>query len=126
MNPWQAIRQAPQGGIGQIFLTAGAIELWRYNRVFKEGMEAGDLGLGQLGVWNPFGFEYTEEEYAEKQLQEIKHCRLGMMGAFGMLVQTSKTQMSIPQQLAEQFTQPGSREFLEGPGALHDYFPQGL
>ena len=34
----------------------------------------GDLGLGQTG-FNPFGFKYSEEEYFEKQVQEIKHGR---------------------------------------------------
>ena len=57
-------------------------------RVIRGDKAAGDLGLGQTG-FNPFGFEYTEEQYFEKQTQEIKHGRLAMIGALGMLLQVS-------------------------------------
>jgi hypothetical protein len=101
------------------------IELARLKRVIKGDKEPGDLGLGQTG-FNPFNFQYTEEEYFEKQTQEIKHGRLAMFGAIGMMLQTKISGMSINEQLGSAFTFPEAREFMVGDGALGDYFPQGL
>jgi hypothetical protein len=83
------------------------------------------LGLGQTG-FNPFGFDYSEEEYFEKQVQEIKHGRLAMIASVGMLLQTKITGMSINEQIGGAFVYPEARDFLMGDGALGDYFPQGL
>ena len=59
------------------------ILLMRVKPTLQGDNAAGDVGLGQ-GGFNPFGFAYTQEEYEEKQLQEIKHCRLvGCMGGEG-------------------------------------------
>jgi hypothetical protein len=44
------------------------------HRIIRGDKEPGDLGLGQTG-FNPFKFDYSEEEYFEKQVQEIKHGR---------------------------------------------------
>merc|ERR1711924_494432 len=67
----------------------------------------GDLGLGQgPGRWNPFGFEYTAEEYAEKQLQEIKHCRLAMLGIVGLASKASDTDIGVLQQLGLSSSSP--------------------
>mmetsp|Transcript_115797 Transcript_115797/g.327552 ORF Transcript_115797/g.327552 Transcript_115797/m.327552 type:complete len:251 (-) Transcript_115797:208-960(-) len=125
MNPYKAIFSVPRESIGQIILGIFAVECFRIQRVIFEGKPAGDLGLGQ-GGWNPFGFDYTEEEYAEKQLQEIKHGRLAMFGALGMLLQLRNSGMGVGQQLAEAFSVPSDRAFLEGSGTLHDFFPAGL
>ncbi len=124
-NPWTAIETVPEGAIWQIVLVIFGIELQRYKRIIKGDFAPGDLGLGQTG-FNPFGFDYTEEEYFEKQTQEIKHGRLAMFGALGMLLQTKISGMSINEQLGGAFNYPEARMFLEGDGALHDYFPQGL
>ena len=84
-NPWTAIETVPEGAIWQIVLVIFGIELARYKRIIKGDFEAGDLGLGQTG-FNPFGFDYSEEEYFEKQTQEIKHGRLAMIASIGMLL----------------------------------------
>ena len=83
------------------------------------------MGLGQTG-FNPFGFDYSEEEYFEKQVQEIKHGRLAMIASVGMLLQTKITGMSINEQIGGAFVYPEARMFLMGDGVLGDYFPQGL
>ncbi len=124
-NPWTAIETVPEGAIWQIVLVIFGIELARYQRVIKGDFEAGDLGLGQTG-FNPFGFDYSEEEYFEKQTQEIKHGRLAMIASIGMLLQTKISGMSINEQLSGAFVYPEARMFLEGGGVLNDYFPQGL
>ena len=101
------------------------VRLQRVKRIIKGDKEAGDLGLGQTG-FNPFGFDYSEEEYFEKQVQEIKHGRLAMIASVGMLLQTKITGMSINEQIGGAFVYPEARMFLMGDGALGDYFPQGL
>ena len=40
----------------------------RINKVILGDADAGEHGWGQNGVWNPFNFNYTEEEYREKQV----------------------------------------------------------
>ena len=124
-NPWTAIETVPEGAIWQIVLVIFGIELARVKRVIKGDKEPGDLGLGQTG-FNPFNFQYTEEEYFEKQEQEIKHGRLAMFAAIGMMLQTKISGVSIVEQLSGAFNYPEARAFLEGDGALGDYFPQGL
>jgi len=49
-----------------------------------------------------------------------------MIAAFAELLQVKASGLNPVQQLAAAFSQPESRAFLEGPGALGDYFPQGL
>lgn len=84
VNPLGALTQVPAAGLWQIAATVTFIELFRINRVIKGDKAAGDLGLGQgEGRWNPFGFKYTEEEYFEKQTQEIKNGRLAMVAWLG-------------------------------------------
>merc|ERR1719183_1492302 len=84
-----AIGSVPAQANWQIFAFATLLEGGRIRKIIAEGdaYVAGDLGLGQGesnispfgdGRFNPFGFDYTPEEFAEKQLQEIKHCRLAM------------------------------------------------
>ena len=124
-NPWTAIETVPEGAIWQIVLVIFGIELVRLKRVIKGDKEPGDLGLGQTG-FNPFNFQYTEEEYFEKQEQEIKHGRLAMFAAIGMMLQTKISGVSIVEQLSGAFYYPEARAFLTGDGALGDYFPQGL
>lgn len=125
MNPFKALTTVPAEGLWQITLIIFGIELARTKRIIRGDKAPGDLGLGQTG-FNPFNFKYSEEEYFEKQVQEIKHGRLAMIGSLGMLLQTSASGKSIPQQLAEAFTFPEERALLSGPGTLGDYFPPGL
>ena len=125
LNPFKALTTVPQEGLWQIATVIFGIELARIKRIVRGDKEPGDLGLGQTG-FNPFGFKYTAEEYREKQVQEIKHGRLAMFGALGLILQTQASGTGPVQQLASAFTFPDERAILNGPGALGDYFPQGL
>lgn len=125
LNPYKALTTVPAEGLWQITLVIFGIELARIKRVIRGDKQPGDLGLGQTG-FNPFGFDYSEEEYFEKQVQEIKHGRLAMFGSLGMLLQAKVSGMGVVQQLAGAFSFPDERAILNGPGALGDYFPQGL
>jgi len=125
LNPTKVLSTVPATGLGQIVLAILAIELFRVQRVFFEGKPAGDLGLGQ-GGWNPFNFAYSEEEYFEKQVQEIKHGRLAMFGALGCLLQAGKSGIPVSQQLSEAFSMPARDEILSGNGVLGDFFPPNL
>jgi len=125
MNPFKALTSVPFLGNLQIFGAILYVESERSKRIIQGDFAPGDLGLGQTG-WNPFNFNYSEEEYFEKQVQEIKHGRLAMIAAAAELLQVKASGLNPVQQLAAAFSQPESRAFLEGPGALGDYFPQGL
>jgi light-harvesting complex I chlorophyll a/b binding protein 1 len=125
LNPYKALSTVPADGLWQITLVIFGVELARIKRVIRGDKEPGDLGLGQTG-FNPFGFEYTEEQYFEKQVQEIKHGRLAMFGILGMLLQASASGQNVVQQLSVAFTWPDDIAVMEGPGYLGDYFPQGL
>lgn len=70
MNPLLALDNLPGAGGIQIVVTLLALETIRLNRSIRGDGPPGDMGLGQgEGRWNPFGFNYTPEEYKEKQLQ---------------------------------------------------------
>lgn len=70
MMPLLALNKIPNAGGIQIVLTILILETIRLNRSIRGDGPPGDIGLGQgEGRWNPFGFNYTPEEYAEKQLQ---------------------------------------------------------
>jgi len=125
LNPYKALSTVPAEGLWQIALVIFGIELNRIKRVIRGDKAPGDLGLGQTG-FNPFGFKYSEEEYFEKQVQEIKHGRLAMFGVLGMLLQARVSGLGVVQQLAPSFSFPDERAILSGPGVLGDYFPQGL
>jgi hypothetical protein len=101
------------------------VECFRVSRCIIGDKAVGDLGLGQ-GGYNPFNFNYSPEEYFEKQVQETKHGRLAMLGAIGMILQYGRSGTSVAVQLSEAFNLPQAREVLAGPGILGDYFPQGL
>jgi len=121
MNPFLAIDAVPKAGLYQILAFMISLEVLRLNRLKDPDYIPGDLGLGQgPGRWNPFGFEYTAEEYAEKQLQEIKHCRLAMLGIVGLASKASDTDIGVLQQLGLSFSSP---EFTSKAGF---YFPEGI
>lgn len=75
-NPLLAYGNIPNAGGIQIVVTILILETIRLNRSIRTNDgPAGDIGLGQgEGRWNPFNFNYTEEEYAEKQLQVSHGC----------------------------------------------------
>eukprot|EP01039_Chlorochromonas_danica_P002462 gene2462-2697_t len=103
--------------------TSNPPKTYLIQRVILGDKKPGDLGLGQ-GGFNPFGFKYTDEEYFVKQEQEVKHGRLAMIASLGMLVQTNKFGINIPQQLAEAFSVPDERAILVGPSDLADFIPR--
>lgn len=107
-NPLLAYGNIPNAGGIQIVVTILILETIRLNRSIRTNDgPAGDIGLGQgEGRWNPFNFNYTEEEYAEKQLQEMKHGRAAMIGITGMYFQTLVQGNGILHQLGEAFSVP--------------------
>jgi len=83
------------------------LEFKRINIIKEEGSDytPGDLRIGQ-GGWNPFGLEYSPEAYEEKRLQELKHCRLAMIGVFGLWAQALASGESVVEQLGAGLTTP--------------------
>jgi hypothetical protein len=108
-NPLEAFSQVPGAAILQIFLFMSYLEIKRINIIREEGAayQPGDLRIGQgEGRWNPFGLDYTPEEYEEKRLQELKHCRLAMIGIFGLWAQAQASGVGITDQLGAAFSTP--------------------
>eukprot|EP00559_Dactyliosolen_fragilissimus_P004759 CAMPEP_0184862706 /NCGR_PEP_ID=MMETSP0580-20130426/7108_1 /TAXON_ID=1118495 /ORGANISM="Dactyliosolen fragilissimus" /LENGTH=272 /DNA_ID=CAMNT_0027360665 /DNA_START=174 /DNA_END=992 /DNA_ORIENTATION=- len=109
LNPLEAFSQVPGLAILQIFLFMTYLEIRRINIIKEEGesYQPGDLRIGQgEGRWNPFGLEYDEEAYAEKQLQELKHCRLAMIGVFGLWAQAQASGVGVTEQIGAALTSP--------------------
>jgi hypothetical protein len=109
-NPLEAFSQVPGEGLLQIFLFMTYLEIKRIGIIREEGAsyQPGDLRIGQgADRWNPFGLDYTPEEYEEKRLQELKHCRLAMLGIFGLWAQAQASGVGITDQLGAAFTTPG-------------------
>ncbi|CAM9796055.1 unnamed protein product [Discosporangium mesarthrocarpum] len=119
-NPLVAYDNIPGGGGFAVIIGLFLLEVIRLNRSIRGDGPAGDIGLGQgEGRWNPFNFNYSEEEYKEKQLQELKHGRAAMIGILGMYFQTKVAGAGIVTQLAEQFSLP------DAVGKAGYYFPEG-
>ena len=120
MNPFDALDAIPKAGWYQILGFMVACEVWRINKLKDPSYMPGDSGLGQgPGRWNPFGFNYTPEEYREKQLQEIKHCRLAMLGIIGLAAKSSGAgDVGVLAMLGG-----GKPEFVTKAGF---YFPEGI
>jgi len=109
-NPLEAIGNAPSASLFQIFAFMSAMEFRRINNIFNEGNSymAGDSqrwGQGS-GRWNPLGLNYTPEEYEEKQLQEIKHARLAMIGLLGLIFQANASGVNVVEQWSTAFQTP--------------------
>ncbi|KAJ8610162.1 hypothetical protein CTAYLR_008734 [Chrysophaeum taylorii] len=121
VNPYEAVDRIPSLAWIQILAFMASLEIFRLNRLKNPDYIPGDLGLGQgEGRWNPFGFEYTEEEYYEKQLQELEHCRLAMLGIVGLAAKSSGTDIGVLAQLGESFSKP------EYASTVGFYFPEGI
>ena len=120
MNPFEAVDAIPNAGWYQILAFMASLEVYRVNKLKDPSYVPGDLSLGQgPGRWNPFGFDYTPEEYAEKQLQEIKHCRLAMLGIIGLAAKSSGAgDVGVLAMLGG-----GKPEFVTKAGF---YFPEGI
>jgi len=91
----------------QIFLFATYLEIKRIGIIRSEGKnyQPGDLKIGQ-GGWNPFGLDYSPAEYEEKRLQELKHCRLAMVGIFGLWAQALASGKDVVSQLSFSLVAP--------------------
>lgn len=108
-NPTEALDHVPSIAIFQIVAAMSWVELRRVKLIKDQGSSRmpGDLGLGQgEGRWNPFNLNYSPEEYEEKQVQEIKHCRLAMLGAAGLWLQANASGKDIVEQLGSALTTP--------------------
>ena len=107
--PLAAFEKVPLLATVQILAFMFWVETKRIGNMQSQGRNYvnGDIGLGQgAGRWNPFGFNYTPEEYAEKQLQEIKHGRLAMLGVTGLYFQAQNSGMNIVDQLGGALSAP--------------------
>jgi len=108
-NPLEAFNKVPGLAILQIFLFMSFLEFRRINIIREEGENytPGDLRIGQgEGRYNPFGLSYTPEQYEAKRLQELKHCRLAMIGIFGLWAQAQASGVSVVEQLGRGLTTP--------------------
>lgn len=123
-NPLEAFSKAPQGSLLQILAFMSALEFRRINNIVTDGTNymAGDSqkwGQGD-GRWNPFGFDYTPEEYKTKQLQELKHARLAMIGFLGVVFQANASGVGVVDQLSAAFVTP---EYVAKAGY---FLPEGI
>lgn len=122
LNPFKAITAVPESALYQIVAGAAWFEYQRVKRIKAQGKNRvlGDIGIGYPGGWNPLNINYTPEEYAEKQLQEIKHCRLAMIAAFGLICQAVNSGTDVVTQLSPAFAAP---EYASKAGY---FLPQGI
>jgi len=123
-NPIEELDHVPGEAVAQLILVFSLIEFRRVTLIKKQGPNRlpGDLQLGQ-GPGpriNPFNLDYSPEEFFEKQTQEIKHCRLAMLGAFGLFCQNANSGTDIVSQLGGALVAPEYR-------AKAGYFlPEGI
>ena len=122
--PLEALDHVPDLAIYQIVGAMAWIELKRVQLISEQGPDRipGDLLLGQGPGErvNPFGLNYTPEEFYEKQVQEIKHCRLAMLGAFGLFCQAANSGVDIKQQIGNALVYP---EWYQKAGY---FLPEGI
>jgi light-harvesting complex I chlorophyll a/b binding protein 1 len=120
-NPLEAFGKVPGLAILQIFLFMSFMEFRRLNIIQEEGSNyvAGDNKIGQTG-FNPFGLDYSPEAFEEKKLQELKHCRLAMVGIFGLWAQALASGESVVDQLGAGLSVPA---YVAKSGY---FFPEGI
>jgi len=108
-NPLEAPSHIPYIGTIQILTFMVCLEFRRIRIIQREGSsyQPGDFKWGQgAGRWNPFGFDYDEKEYFEKQVQETKHGRLAMIAFWGLIFQANASGVGVLDQLAPAFSAP--------------------
>lgn len=108
-NPLEAPSHIPFIGTIQILTFMVCLEFRRIRIIQREGSsyQPGDFKWGQgEGRWNPFGFDYSEEEYFAKQVQETKHGRLAMIAFFGLIFQANASGVGVLDQLGPAFDVP--------------------
>lgn len=102
-NPLEAFSNVPRLALLQIFVFMSFLETKRINIINEEGENyiPGDLriGQGEGERWNPLGFNYSAEDYEKKQLQELKHGRLAMLGVLGLWGQAQASGVGLAEQL---------------------------
>jgi hypothetical protein len=110
-NPLDAWTNIPDLATAQVAAFLIGMEFRRISIILRDGnsYQAGasqKWGQGGAGYWNPFNFDYTPAEYEEKQLQEIKHARLAMIGLLGLYFQANISGVGVVEQWATAFTAP--------------------
>jgi hypothetical protein len=107
-DPLVAFTNGPGAALVQIFQFMSFMEFRRIQFIREKGANyvAGASQNWGQGGYNPFNLNYTPEEYAEKQLQEIKHARLAMVGFLGVVFQANASGESVVQQLGAALTSP--------------------
>lgn len=122
-NPIAAISEVQNDGVWQVIAFMGFVDLFRIQRIRSLGSSytPGDYGWGQgEGRFNPFGFNYTPEQYYEKQVQETKHGRLAMIALIGLVSQANASGVGVLDQLSPAFSAP---DYYEKAGY---FLPQGI
>jgi len=126
-----AATQVPVVGWLQILTLITLTELWRYENViskYDSGVKPGDLGWNQNAPvsgsrpkwFGPtFTAKYSNEEFDQLRLREIKHARLAMFGFAFMAVQNAITG-STPSLFFLSFEKP---EYVTPVG---DFIPKNL
>jgi len=122
LNPFQAITTVPESALFQIIAGCAWFEFRRITIIKEQGANrvSGDIGIGYPGGWNPLNLDYSPEDYAEKQVQEIKHCRLAMIAIFGLICQAANSGTDVISQLSPAFAAP---EYASKAGY---FLPQGI
>jgi len=120
-NPAEAISHVPVLATIQIIAFMSLLEVRRIKIILEEGSnyEPGFNRIGQ-GGYNPFGLNYSPEAYEEKRLQELKHCRLAMLGFYGLWAQANASGVSVVDQLGAALSSP---EYYAKAGY---FFPEGI
>lgn len=121
-NPLKVFDSVPSASLFQVLAFMSFMEFRRINIITRDGssyVPGNSQNWGQFG-WNPLGLNYTPEEFAEKQLQEIKHARLAMVGFLGVVFQANASGVSVADQLGAAFTMP---EYVSKAGYM---FPEGI
>ena len=107
-NPLEELDHVPYLAVAQIVAAMAWVEFRRVSFIKEDGKKRipGDLRLGTPGGYNPFNLNYSPAEYKEKELQEIKHCRLAMMGVFGLFCQNANSGTDVISQLSKAIVAP--------------------
>jgi len=104
------------GGAAGIARHGSGAERKRSSKMTCQFSKESQIGAqAPLGFWDPLGFCENEEKFKDFRAKEIKHGRLAMMGALGMLTQ-SVVQLpgmeGVPKDVTAAFVGNGQVGFL--------------